>query len=116
MVPLGTVVTLTLRPGRMWFIAITVSLRSRFWEAHLREQQRRAVDAMEKLATTSLPAATRMNGLEPTYQQKLAQGNEGIIFGFAAVLVFLCLAALYESWSIPFAVLMRCRSASLAPF
>ena len=28
-----------------------------------------------------------------------------MIFGFATVLVFLCLAALYESWSIPFAVL-----------
>ena len=40
-----------------------------------------------------------------TYQEKQAQGNEGAIFGFAAVLVFLFLAALYESWSIPFAVL-----------
>ena len=29
-----------------------------------------------------------------------------MIFGFATVLVFLCLAALYESWSIPFAVLL----------
>ena len=37
---------------------------------------------------------------------KQAQGNEGVIFGFAAVLVFLFLAALYESWSIPFAVLL----------
>jgi multidrug efflux pump subunit AcrB len=41
-----------------------------------------------------------------TYQEKQAQGHEGVIFGFAAVLVFLCLAALYESWSIPFAVLL----------
>jgi len=29
-----------------------------------------------------------------------------VIFGFATVLVFLCLAALYESWSIPMAVLL----------
>ena len=35
-----------------------------------------------------------------------SEGNEGYIFGFAAVLVFLFLAALYESWSIPFAVLL----------
>ncbi len=41
-----------------------------------------------------------------TYQEKEAQGHEGVIFGFAAVLVFLFLAALYESWSIPFAVLL----------
>ena len=40
-----------------------------------------------------------------TYQEKQAQGNEAAIFGFAAVLVFLFLAALYESWSIPLAVL-----------
>jgi multidrug efflux pump len=65
-----------------------------------------AVDAMEKLAAASLPAGYAYEWTGTTYQQKLAQGNEGIIFGFAAVLVFLCLAALYESWSIPFAVLM----------
>ena len=40
------------------------------------------------------------------YQQKLAEGKEGYTFGLAAVLVFLLLAALYESWSIPFAVLL----------
>jgi multidrug efflux pump subunit AcrB len=40
------------------------------------------------------------------FQQKLAEGKEGFIFGLAAVLVFLFLAALYESWSIPFAVLL----------
>jgi multidrug efflux pump subunit AcrB len=41
-----------------------------------------------------------------TYQEKAAQGNEGFILGFASVLVFLSLAALYESWAIPFAVLL----------
>ena len=35
-----------------------------------------------------------------------SQGKEGFIFGFAGVLVFLFLAALYESWSIPFAVVL----------
>jgi multidrug efflux pump subunit AcrB len=40
------------------------------------------------------------------YQEKLAAGKEGFIFGFAAILVFLFLAALYESWSIPFAVVL----------
>jgi hydrophobe/amphiphile efflux-1 (HAE1) family protein len=65
-----------------------------------------AVDVMEKVAAASLPAGYSYEWTGTTYQQKLAQGNEGIIFGFAAVLVFLCLAALYESWSIPFAVLL----------
>jgi hydrophobe/amphiphile efflux-1 (HAE1) family protein len=65
-----------------------------------------AVDTMEKLSTATLPAGYAYEWTGTTYQQKLAQGNEGVTFGFAAVLVFLCLAALYESWSIPFAVLM----------
>ncbi len=65
-----------------------------------------AVDAMEKTAAATLPAGYGYEWTGTTYQQKQAQGNEGAIFGFAAVLVFLCLAALYESWSIPFAVLL----------
>jgi hydrophobe/amphiphile efflux-1 (HAE1) family protein len=66
----------------------------------------RAIDAMEQLATQTLPAGYGYEWTGTTYQQKLAEGHEGIIFGFATVLVFLCLAALYESWSIPMAVLL----------
>ncbi len=61
---------------------------------------------MEKVARETLPSGYGFEWTGTTYQQKQAQGNEGVIFGFAAVLVFLCLAALYESWSIPFAVLL----------
>ena len=53
-----------------------------------------------------LPAGYGYEWTGTTYQEKQAQGHEGVIFGFATVLVFLCLAALYESWSIPFAVLL----------
>jgi multidrug efflux pump len=65
-----------------------------------------AVKAMEDLAASVLPTGYSYEWTGTTYQEKLAQGHEGVIFGFAAVLVFLFLAALYESWSIPFAVLM----------
>ena len=63
-----------------------------------------ATNAMEEVAS-SLPAGFGYEWTGTTYQQKQAQGHEGVIFGFAAVLVFLFLAALYESWSVPFAVL-----------
>jgi multidrug efflux pump subunit AcrB len=63
-----------------------------------------ASDAMEQVAA-SLPPGFGFEWTGTTYQEKQAQGNEAAIFGFAAVLVFLFLAALYESWSIPFAVL-----------
>jgi hydrophobe/amphiphile efflux-1 (HAE1) family protein len=66
----------------------------------------RAVDVMEKVATENLPPGYGYEWTGTTYQEKLSQGHEGIIFGFASVLVFLCLAALYESWSIPLAVLL----------
>jgi len=62
--------------------------------------------AMEEVAESMLPTGYAYEWTGTTYQEKQSQGNEGLIFGFAAVLVFLCLAALYESWSIPFAVLM----------
>src|SRR5436305_14478946 len=59
---------------------------------------------MQEVAA-SLPQGFGFEWTGTTYQEKQAQGNEGAIFGFAGVLVFLFLAALYESWSIPFAVL-----------
>ena len=65
-----------------------------------------ATNAMEELAAAVLPAGYSYEWTGTTYQEKEAQGHEGVIFGFAAVLVFLFLAALYESWSIPFAVLL----------
>ena len=63
-----------------------------------------AIKAMEETAA-SLPSGYGYEWTGTTYQQKLAQGNEPAIFGFASVLVFLFLAALYESWTIPMAVL-----------
>jgi len=60
---------------------------------------------MEDIAAKNLPAGYGYEWTGTTYQQKQAEGHEGFIFGFACLLVFLFLAALYESWSVPFAVL-----------
>jgi hydrophobe/amphiphile efflux-1 (HAE1) family protein len=65
-----------------------------------------AAAAMEQVAKTALPPGYAHEWTGTVYQQKLAEGKEGFIFGLAAALVFLLLAALYESWSIPFAVLL----------
>ena len=64
-----------------------------------------ATQAMQEVAAATLPRGFDFEWTGTTYQEKQAQGNETAIFGFAAVLVFLFLAALYESWSIPLAVL-----------
>ena len=62
--------------------------------------------AMEEVARKNLPAGFNYEWTGTVFQQKLTEGKEGIIFGFAAVLVFLFLAAQYESWVIPFAVVL----------
>ena len=65
-----------------------------------------AAAAMEQVAKQALPPGYGYEWTGTLYQQKLAEGKEGYTFGVAAALVFLLLAALYESWSIPFAVLL----------
>ncbi|MFL6464771.1 MAG: efflux RND transporter permease subunit [Bryobacteraceae bacterium] len=64
-----------------------------------------AAAAMEDLAK-QLPNGFGYEWTGTVYQQKLSEGKEGYTFGLAAVLVFLFLAALYESWSTPFSVIM----------
>jgi hydrophobe/amphiphile efflux-1 (HAE1) family protein len=41
-----------------------------------------------------------------SFQERAASGQAGLVFGLGLVIVFLVLAAQYESWSIPFAVLL----------
>ncbi len=64
-----------------------------------------AAAAMEQLAA-QLPSGFGFEWTGTVFQQRLSEGKEGFIFGFAGILVFLFLAALYESWSIPFAVVL----------
>ncbi|HFX6065114.1 TPA: efflux RND transporter permease subunit, partial [Klebsiella pneumoniae] len=61
--------------------------------------------AMEQLGA-NLPDGYGYEWTGTTYQEKLSGGQTGAIFGMAIVFVFLVLAALYESWAVPFAVLL----------
>jgi multidrug efflux pump len=65
-----------------------------------------AVEALEKLARTALPKNMALEWTEITYLQLLAENTGMIIFGMAVVLVFLVLAAQYESWSLPLAIIL----------
>jgi HAE1 family hydrophobic/amphiphilic exporter-1 len=65
-----------------------------------------AIAAMEKLAASELPDGFSYEWTELALQEKLA-GNSGLlVFVAAAVFVFLLLAAQYESWSLPLAVIL----------
>jgi multidrug efflux pump len=63
-----------------------------------------AMDRMEELAAQIPGVSVAWAGL--SYQERLSSGQAPILYGLSLLVVFLCLAALYESWSIPFAVLL----------
>ncbi len=64
-----------------------------------------AIKAMEQVAATSLPAGYGYEWSGISLQEKESAGKAPIVFGMAIIFVFLFLAALYESWAVPFAVL-----------
>jgi len=64
-----------------------------------------AAAAMEKIGA-DLPAGLGFEWAGVTYQEKKSAGQAPYIFAAAMLFVFLVLAALYESWSVPFAVIL----------
>ncbi|TIL69921.1 efflux RND transporter permease subunit [Mesorhizobium sp.] len=65
-----------------------------------------AVAAMERAAATALPKDFGYEWTGITYQELKAGSIASIVFGLAMVFVFLILAAQYESWAMPFIVLL----------
>ncbi len=64
-----------------------------------------AMDEMEKLAN-ELPKGSSFAWSGLSYQEHLSSGQSLLLYSISILFVFLCLAALYESWSIPFSVLL----------
>ena len=64
-----------------------------------------AMAEMERLAA-SLPAGFSYEWTGISYEEKQSAGQIGMLLGLSLVVVFLLLAALYESWSVPVAVLL----------
>lgn len=65
-----------------------------------------AMTALEEVAQQTLSNGYTYEWSGQSREEKLAGSRTAIAFGMAIVFVFLCLAALYESWSVPFAVLL----------
>jgi hydrophobe/amphiphile efflux-1 (HAE1) family protein len=65
-----------------------------------------AVSRMEQLASEILPNGMKIEWTELTYQQILAGNTMMYIFPLCVLLVFLVLAAQYESWSLPLVVIL----------
>jgi len=67
---------------------------------------REGLDVMARLAETELPKSMSFEWTEMAYLELMAGNTAMIIFGFAVVMVFLVLAAQYESWSLPLAIIL----------
>lgn len=65
-----------------------------------------ALLAMEDLAARELPQGYGYEWTNMAYQERKASGSTAAIFGMALVFVFLVLAAQYESWAVPFSILL----------
>jgi multidrug efflux pump len=63
------------------------------------------MDEMEKLAA-QLPEGFAFEWTGQSREEKLAGSQAVVLYAFAIMAVFLCLAALYESWSIPLSVIL----------
>ncbi|MFM0288273.1 efflux RND transporter permease subunit [Paraburkholderia megapolitana] len=64
-----------------------------------------AMTAIEAIAK-KLPAGIGYEWTGLSFQERQSGSQAPILYGISILVVFLCLAALYESWSIPFAVIM----------
>ncbi|MFP5212396.1 MAG: efflux RND transporter permease subunit, partial [Acidobacteriota bacterium] len=67
-----------------------------------------AMKAMEEVFAQTMPREMGFDYLGMSYQEKKAQEgvSPAVIFGFSLLCVFLILAAQYESWTLPFSVLL----------
>jgi multidrug efflux pump len=63
-----------------------------------------AMNEMERMAA-EIPG-TSVAWAGASYQERLSSGQAPLLYALSLLVVFLCLAALYESWSIPLAVLL----------
>ncbi len=75
-----------------------------------------AMAALEDVAHQVLPPEMSYDWADLSFQERRAAGRSGIVFGLSLGFVFLILAALYESWSLPFSVLLSVPVAVVGAF
>jgi len=64
-----------------------------------------AMDEMERLVK-QLPNGISSEWTGISFQERSSSGQAPLLYGLSLLFVFLCLAALYESWSVPFAIML----------
>jgi HAE1 family hydrophobic/amphiphilic exporter-1 len=75
-----------------------------------------ALDALERVAKTTLPRNIGYDFADLSFQERRASGHATQLFTLSIVFVFLILAALYESWTLPFSVVLSVPIAVVGAF
>jgi hydrophobe/amphiphile efflux-1 (HAE1) family protein len=64
-----------------------------------------AMQAMEEIAS-KLPKGIGFDWTGISYQERMAKSQGPVLYAFSMIVIFLCLAALYESWTVPISVML----------
>jgi HAE1 family hydrophobic/amphiphilic exporter-1 len=107
LVPLGTLVNIVDRAGpdliQRYNMYVSVPLQG---NAAPGASAGQALATMEQLAAETLPPGMSFEWTELALQERLAGNTAVFIFALSVVFVFLALAAQYESWSLPLAIIL----------
>ena len=116
MVPLGTLVTLHEMVGPsligLYNLYPTASIVGASGQAFSSGE---AIDVMEQIADQTLPPGTGYEWTAMSYQEKQVGNQIVYVFGFALLLVYLCLAGQYESWIAPLSVILAVPLSLIGP-
>jgi hydrophobic/amphiphilic exporter-1 (mainly G- bacteria), HAE1 family len=109
MVPLSTVVSLEPRLGPEYTMHYNMYQGAQINGSAARGySSAQAMKALEEVFAQTMPREMGFDYMGMSYQEQKAQQGvpASVIFGFSVLFVFLILAALYESWTLPFSVLL----------
>ncbi len=114
MIPLGAIVSLEERLGPQNIIRFNMMPSVKvLGNPTAGYSSGQAMDAMESLSATELPSSMSYSWSELSYQEKQAATGLAVVFGFAVLMVYLLLAAQYESWTLPVSVCLSVPTALL---
>ena len=107
MIPLGTIVSARYEVGPMRVDRYNLFATSKIMGSAARGYSSgQALGTMEQLAAKVLPPGMSFDWTNMAYEEKKSAGKGAIVFEAAIFVVILILAALYESWADPLAVIL----------
>src|SRR5437867_3083608 len=119
MVPLSAITTFHSRPGPEFTMRYNMYRSAQLnGAAAPGYSSAQAMKALEEVFDQTMPREMGYDYMAMSFQEKKAQEGvpPSVIFGFSLLFVFLILAALYESWSLPFCVLLSTPVAMFGAF